>query len=83
MTTCKERKKMLKKIMIWIFSVVCILLVMVYSIYYINIEQEPEQMICYKGKLLLQLEEGESIYTRAKGVTCEYENGILIIEEQS
>jgi hypothetical protein len=56
---------------------------MVYSIYYINIEQEPEEMICYKGKLLLQLEESGAIYTRAKGVTCEYENGILIIEEQS
>ena len=74
---------MLKKTMIWIFSIVCILLIMVYSIYYINIEQETEEMICYKGKLLLQLEEGEAIYTRAKGVTCEYENGILIIEEQS
>jgi hypothetical protein len=74
---------MLKKIMIWICSAIIILLISVYGIYYINIETEPEQMICYKGKLLLQLQDGESIYTRAKGVTCEYENGILIIEEQS
>ena len=83
MNTFKERIKMLKKIMMWICSVIIILLISVYSIYYINIEAEPEQMICHKGKLLLQLQEGVAIYTRAKGVTCEFEKGMLIIEEQS
>jgi len=51
--------------------------------YYISINIEPESIICHKGKLLLQLEEGEAIYTRAKGVTCDFEKGMLIVEEQS
>ena len=51
--------------------------------YYVSINIEPESIICHKGKLLLQLEEGEAIYTRAKGVTCDFEKGMLIVEEQS
>ena len=49
--------------------------------YYISINIEPEGMICHKGKLLMQLQEGEAIYTRATGVVCEFEKGMLIIEE--
>jgi hypothetical protein len=51
--------------------------------YYVSINLEPDSMVCHKGKLLLQLEEGQAIYTRAKGVTCEFEKGMLILEEQS
>ncbi len=42
---------------------------------------EPELFVCHKGKLLMQIE--GTMYTKAKGVTCEFEKGMLILEEQS
>ena len=50
--------------------------------YYVSINIQPDNMVCHKGKLLMQLQEGEAIYTRAKGVVCEFEKGMLIVEEQ-
>ena len=75
---------MVSKIMRYLIPMIMILLIIgIVLQYYVSINLEPEQMICHKGKLLLQLEEGEAIYTRAKGVTCEFEKGMLILEEQS
>jgi hypothetical protein len=75
---------MVSKIMRYLIPIIMILLVIgIVLQYYVSINLEPEQMICHKGKLLMQLQEGEAIYTKAKGVTCEFEKGMLIVEEQS
>jgi hypothetical protein len=74
---------MVSKIMRYLIPIIMIILIIgIVLQYYVSINIEPESMICHKGKLLLQLEEGEAIYTRAKGVTCDFEKGMLIVEEQ-
>jgi len=74
---------MVSKIMRYLIPIIMIILIIgIVLQYYVSINLEPESMICHKGKLLLQLEEGEAIYTRAKGVTCDFEKGMLIVEEQ-
>ena len=75
---------MVSKIMRYLIPIIMIILIIgIVLQYYVSINLEPDNMVCHKGKLLLQLEEGEAIYTRAKGVTCEFEKGMLILEEQS
>jgi hypothetical protein len=44
---------------------------------------EPESLVCHKGRLLAQVEGEGTVYTRMRGFTCDYEKGMLIIEEQS
>lgn len=73
---------MISKIMRYLIPIMMVFLIIgIVLQYYVSINLEPEQMICHKGKLLMQLQEGESIYTRADGVVCEFEKGMLIIEE--
>ena len=73
---------MISKIMRYLIPMIIILIIIgIVLQYYVSINLEPEQVICHKGKLLMQLQEGEAIYTRAKGVVCEFEKGMLIIEE--
>jgi len=75
---------MVSKIMRYLIPIIMIILIIgIVLQYYVSINLEPDSMVCHKGKLLLQLEEGEAIYTRAKGVTCDFEKGMLILEEQS
>ena len=74
----------MKTIIKIILPIIMILLIIgIVLQYYVSINLQPESMICHKGKLLMQLQEGESVYTKAKGVSCEFEKGMLIIEEQS
>jgi preprotein translocase subunit YajC len=73
---------MVSKIMKYLIPMIMILLIIgIVLQYYISINTQPDSMICHKGKLLMQLQEGEAIYTRATGVVCEFEKGMLIIEE--
>ena len=73
---------MVSKIMRYVVPMIMIILIIgIVLQYYVSINLEPEQMVCHKGKLLMQLQEGEAIYTRAEGVVCEFEKGMLIIEE--
>ena len=75
---------MVSKIMRFLIPIIMIILIIgIVLQYYVSINLQPESMICHKGKLLMQLQEGESVYTKAKGVSCDYEKGMLIIEEQS
>ena len=75
---------MVSKIMKYLIPMIMIILIIgIVLQYYVSINLQPESMICHKGKLLMQLQEGESVYTKAKGVSCEFEKGMLIIEEQS
>ena len=75
---------MVSKIMRYLIPMIMIILTIgIVLQYYVSINLQPESMICHKGKLLMQLQEGESVYTKAKGVSCDFEKGMLIIEEQS
>lgn len=75
---------MVSKIMKYLIPIIMIILIIgIVLQYYVSINLQPESIICHKGKLLMQLQEGESVYTKAKGVSCEFEKGMLIIEEQS
>ena len=73
---------MIGKIMRYVVPMMMIVLIIGIALqYYVSMNLEPEHMICHKGKLLMQLQEGEAIYTRAEGVVCEFEKGRLILEE--
>jgi len=75
---------MVSKIMRYLIPMIMILLIIgIVLQYYVSINIQPDNMVCHKGRLLMQLQEGEAIYTRAKGVVCEFEKGMLILEEQS
>lgn len=71
----------MKKILSFVVSIIAILLIIGISLQYYISNYEPEQFVCHKGKLLMQIE--GTMYTKAKGVSCEFEKGMLIIEEQS
>lgn len=63
----------------------CVMLILIIGIslqYYVT-HKELSDIICHKNKLLVQIEEGTPIYTKVRGVSCEFEKGMLIIEEQS
>ena len=72
---------MLSKTIKFIVSIIAIILIIGISLQYYISNYEPEQFVCHKGKLLMQIE--NTMYTKAKGVSCEFEKGMLIIEEQS
>ena len=74
---------MLMKIMKYLVSCVMLFLIIGVSLqYYIATEIEPEKLVCHKGKLLSLVDSEGPVYTRKKGVDCEYEKGMLIIEER-
>jgi len=71
----------MKKILSFVVCIIAILLIIGILLQYYISNYEPEQFICHKGKLLMQIE--STMYTKAKGVTCEFEKNMLILEEQS
>ena len=73
----------MKKILTWMITIFSIVLVCGIVLNYYIQKQEPENIVCHKGKLLIQMAEGAAIYTRVRGLSCEYEKGRLIIEERS
>ena len=68
------------------FLIPCVMIFLIVGIsvqYYITMPIEPESLVCHKGKLLAQVEGEGTVYTRIKKFSCDYEKGMLIIEEQS
>lgn len=51
--------------------------------YYVSLPKKPQSLICHKGKLLSQVGDEGTVYTKIKGFSCEFEKGMLILEEQS
>jgi len=51
--------------------------------YYISQPLEHSQLVCHKGRLLAQVAGEGTVYTRVKKFSCDYEKGMLIIEEKS
>lgn len=74
---------MVNKIIKYVLIIVSLFLIVIaYINYKINIPKVYDDMICVRGKLLVKWEEDKApIYTRSKGLTCEYEKDILIIDE--
>lgn len=67
------------------YFVPCVMLFLIIGVslqYYIATEIEPARLVCHKGKLLSLVDSEGRVYTRTKGVDCEYEKGMLIIEER-
>lgn len=67
------------------FAVPIIMLCLIIGIvlqYYISMKLEPQTLVCHKGKLLAKIDNEEAVYTRMKKLSCDYEKGMLIIEEQ-
>ena len=63
----------------------CIMLLLIIGIslqYYVAVELPPDSLVCHKGKLLSQVGDDGKVYTKVKNFTCDYEKGMLIIEEQ-
>ena len=68
------------------FFVGFIILFLIFGIavqYYVYQPVKPKELVCHKGKLLHRIGDGETVYLKVKGISCEYEKGTLIIEEQS
>ena len=75
---------MLSKIWSYFVALVILLLIIVIALqYYISKPIETKELICHKNRLLHKIDDGESVYIRIKGISCEFEKGMIIIEEQS
>ena len=71
---------------IWSYFVALVILLLIVGIalqYYISKPTETKELICHKNRLLHKIDDGESVYIRIKGISCEFEKGMIIIEEQS
>ena len=75
---------MVSKIMSYLVLIIMIILIIgIVLQYYVSLPQEPQKLVCHKGRLLAQVEGEGTVYTRIKKFSCEYDKGMLIIEEQS
>ena len=71
---------MLKKIMKIVVLFIFLILITGISLNaYITMKITPKDLICYKGKLLMQINPDRAIYTQAKEVVCEVLDGNLVI----
>ena len=66
---------------ITILFVIFLIIVLLLN-YYILQPIEYKELVCHKGSLLQKIGEDGNVYTRVKGLSCEYDKGMLIIEEQ-
>ena len=49
--------------------------------YYVSQPIESKEVLCNKGKLIHRLGDNGTVYLKVKGVSCVFENGMIIIEE--
>ena len=49
--------------------------------YYVSEPIESKEVLCHKGKLIHRLGDNGTVYLKIKGVSCVFENGMIIIEE--
>jgi hypothetical protein len=74
---------MLRKIMNYMIGFIMLFLVCgIIAQYYISQPTEPEELICHKGRLLARVGDDGTVYTKVKEFTCDYQKGMLIIEEE-
>lgn len=78
-----KNQSLLRKIISFILMTIILLTAISVAVrYYFHSQPVThDNKICYKNKLLTKWEDESSIYTRMKGVRCEVDDGILIVEE--
>jgi hypothetical protein len=75
---------MVSKILSYFAALIILLLLIGIGLqYYISKPIKSKELICHKNKLLHKIDDDESVYVKIKGISCEFEKGMLIIEEQS
>jgi len=79
-----ENYKMVSKILKFMVGFIIIFLLFGIVVqYYACQPVESKELLCHKGKLLQRIGEDGNVYTKVKGLSCEYEKSMLIIEEKS
>jgi len=74
---------MIKTILSYILFLFMLLLIIGIGIqYYISRDVESKELVCHKGRLLTRVGDDGAVYTKVKGLTCDIQKGMLIIEEQ-
>ena len=71
---------------IWSYLVASIILLLIIGIglqYYVSKPIKSKELICHKNRLLHKIDDDESVYVKIKGISCEFDKGMIIIEEQS
>ena len=69
---------------IWSYFMALIILLLIIGIglhYYVSQPIESKEVLCHKGKLIHRLGDNGTVYLKIKGVSCVFENGMIIIEE--
>ena len=74
---------MLSKIMSYVVGFTMLLLIIGIGLqYYISEPTETKEVLCHKGKLIHRIGDDGTVYLKVKGVSCVFEKGMIIIEEQ-
>jgi len=74
---------MVRKTMRYLIGLAILLLAICIGLYYyVSQPLDSKELICFKGKLLHKIDDDENVYVKIKGITCEFEKGMIIIEEQ-
>jgi hypothetical protein len=74
---------MIRKTMRYLIGLAILLLAICIGLYYyVSQPLDSKELICFKGKLLHKIDDDENVYVKIKGITCEFEKGMIIIEEQ-
>jgi len=75
---------MIKKFLKYcLFIFVILLFIGIGLQFYISQPIETKEVMCHKGRLIHRIGDAGSVYLKVKGVSCVFEKGIIIIEEQS
>jgi len=74
---------MIRKTMRYLIGLAILLLAICIGLYYyVSQPLDSKELICFKGRLLHKIDDDESVYVKIKGISCEFEKGMIIIEEQ-
>jgi len=74
---------MVSKILSYVVALIILFLIFGIGLYYYASKPiESKEVLCHKGKLIHRLGDDGTVYIKVKGVSCVFEKGMIIIEEQ-
>ena len=74
---------MVSKILSYVVALIILFLIFGIGLYYYASEPiESKEVLCHNGKLIHKLGDDGTVYIKVKGVSCVFEKGMIIIEEQ-
>ena len=74
---------MVSKILSYVVALIILFLIFGIGLYYYASEPiESKEVLCHKGNLIHRLGDDGTVYMKVKGVSCEFDKGMIIIEEQ-